>query len=190
LDQPSLNSLLIPSNGDAQLWLRMCTISNPSPVHVIQWNDGHPNLPATSDNGTITFSGLGFSRFVTPEYYAANATTVGDENGGVISLSGPASDGGLASDDWPEWPWCIDASGATPAPPAGLPLCPPAVSQLVRTCGAAYPESVAGCLDEAGANRWAVRGAMNAGFSAYLYIKSLETLANPPPDFTQCDLLP
>ena len=30
---------------------------------------------------------------------------------------------------------------------------------------------------------------MNAGFSVYLYVKALETMATPPPDYNQCEQL-
>jgi hypothetical protein len=38
------------------------------------------------------------------------------------------------------------------------------------------------------ASRWAVRGAINAGMSVFLYLKSIED-NGPPPDFNQCNLL-
>jgi hypothetical protein len=57
------------------------------------------------------------------------------------------------------------------------------------TTTSAATDPIHGCFDNPAANRWAVRGAMNAGFSVYLYVQSLETLAAPPPDFTQCEQL-
>jgi hypothetical protein len=36
---------------------------------------------------------------------------------------------------------------------------------------------------------WTVRGAINAGLGVFLYVKSLETMSSPPPDYDQCQLL-
>ena len=38
------------------------------------------------------------------------------------------------------------------------------------------------------ANEWAVRGAINAGFSVFLYVESIEG-TGPAPDYNQCSLL-
>jgi mono/diheme cytochrome c family protein len=191
LDQP-LNKKLLYMNGDAELWLKMCSLSNPSAVHVIPWAGAQTAVPLTDNGGVIDFGQVAASRFITPAFYAANATTVGNESGQSVSISGAAtSDGAPAG--WPEWPWCLDTSTpiGTP-PPAGAPICPSAVSQLAKACNAAAASALpypTGCMDEAGANRWAVRGAMNAGFSVYLYVKALETMATPPPDYNQCEQL-
>ena len=49
-------------------------------------------------------------------------------------------------------------------------------------------QSGAQCFSDDGANRWAVRGAINAGMAVYLYVKSLEN-GTPSPDYNQCNLL-
>ena len=188
LNQP-LNTQLIATNGDAELWLEMCSVSNPAPVHVLTWSGGKAVVPRPFNSGAIDFSGINHARFVTKEFYSANASTVGDEDGKIVSI-GAAAGGGAPP--WPQWPWCVDTSLSTPSdgtPPAGTPMCPAAVSTLAKTCFDNYPAPTPDCLNEGDANRWAVRGAMNAGFSVYLYLKSLETMAKPPPDFTDCDQL-
>jgi mono/diheme cytochrome c family protein len=179
-----LNIHLIRTNGDAELWLRMCTFANPSPVHVLKWYDGKTgqvNVPAATNNGAIDFGQLGFQQFVDPAAYVANGgTVIGDENGKTVTL-GSADAGPPAN--WPQWPWCIDMTDMSSVP-AGYPECPPAVATLVRNC-----DTQQGCWTEDTANAWAVRGAMNAGFSVFLYVQALEQLSSPPPDYTQCEQL-
>jgi mono/diheme cytochrome c family protein len=190
--QQSVNDSLILGNGDAELWMKLCTVNNPSPVHIIEYQNGRPNIPTTGGSSDPEFEGtnLGLQRFVSQDFYLANGgTTVGDENAKIVSVS---SDN---KQTWPEWPWCLDASAALQAPvPPGLPVCPAAVSKADVQCLAnSQAQPVVPCpvgfFDNAAANKWAVRGAMNAGFSVYMYLKSLETMANPPPDYNQCELL-
>jgi hypothetical protein len=65
--------------------------------------------------------------------------------------------------------------------------CPSSVIAASHACGGASPPAV--CVGNDDANALAVRGAVNTGFSVFLYVKSLETLSSPPPDYNQCDLL-
>jgi hypothetical protein len=183
-NQPAVNPKLIGANGDAELWLQLCTFNNMSPVHVVSWDPNNVKLPFV-DAAELTVSGFDSQILVDPEFYKTNASTVGDEHARVVSTS-EETNGGVAT--WPQWPWCLNASTSDAPPPAGVPLCPAAIDSLAQQSnGATSPP--AGVLSDADANRWAVRGAMNAGFSVYLYLKSLETMANPPPDFNQCELL-
>ncbi len=39
-------------------------------------------------------------------------------------------------------------------------------------------------------DQWALRGAINAGFSVFLYLESLAKNGGPDPDYTECDKLP
>jgi mono/diheme cytochrome c family protein len=184
LDVAGLDPSLIHTNGDAELWLRMCTFANPSAVHVLRYNSGQPALPYAVGNSGIDFSQLAFQQFVDPAAYVANGgTSIGDERGNVITLASSGASGGLPT-NWPQWPWCIDMTGVSPLPATSYPICPAGVTTLVRNC-----DTQSGCWTEDAANTWAVRGAMNAGFSVFLYVQALELLANPPPDYTQCDQL-
>jgi mono/diheme cytochrome c family protein len=190
LDQ-GLNGSLIPFNGDAELWLEMCAQANPPPVHVFSGGGDIDNIalaPATDDNG-INLQG-GHSSFVSAETYMAAAAAAG----GAIIGNEHAQSVPATLSSWPKWPWCVDFTNV-PNPPAGVPACPPQVPARVTSClggtttTSAATDPIHGCFDNPAANRWAVRGAMNAGFSVYLYVQSLETLAAPPPDFTQCEQL-
>ncbi len=179
-------SPLIPTNGDAELWLRLCTQSNPSPVHVIRYlggTDAAVESAIDEASGEINVQAGAVPGLVSAEAYAATGAAVGDENGGQI-LPGLAADGGV-TDNWPQWPWCLNAGSQTV--PSNVPVCPTAVSTLITQCQT--DPTTPGCIDNTAANRWAVRGAMNAGFSVFLYVQSLETMTSPPPDYNQCELL-
>jgi mono/diheme cytochrome c family protein len=86
--------------------------------------------------------------------------------------------------------------------PDGCPacVCPGSVTTKSEVCAVSCPSSSgkptcladkgldSECLSAADANRWAVRGAINAGLSVYLYAKSIEN-TTPPPDYNQCSQL-
>jgi hypothetical protein len=110
---------------------------------------------------------------------------VGNDKGGVDPSLGTAV-------DQPNlWPWCVDDSGATPAQEAWLqsntmPICPPSVLQNTASCVSSNTSGE--CFWTEQGNRWAVRGAINAGMSVFLYVESIEG-PGPAPDYNQCTLL-
>jgi hypothetical protein len=74
--------------------------------------------------------------------------------------------------------------------------CPPEVIQLSQNCGIVPASSTTGlppsvlpngdtCFHNDGANRWAVRGAINAGMSVFHYVQSIET-SGPASDYNVC----
>jgi hypothetical protein len=187
-----LNESLLHTNGDAELWLRMCTFANPAPVRVLEYSGTNTvNVPNAAYQGPLNFADLNTDRFIDPLFYVSSmsgaAVPIGNEQGQAVSVApGPGS---TVPSGWPQWPWCLKPDAGVTVP-AGLPECPSAVQNLAIQCNgdSALNNSTfpTGCWDEPTASRWAVRGAMNAGFSAYLYIQSLEALAGPPPDYNQC----
>jgi hypothetical protein len=68
-----------------------------------------------------------------------------------------------------------------------LPVCPSSVLTVSQSC-TSPTASVASCFGNDAANKWAVRGAINAGMSVFLYVQSIET-SGPAPDYDQCALL-
>ena len=173
-----LNHSLIPSNGDAQMWLHLCSLANPSPVHVLTPKLGNSGLDVQriqDDSGKLSIQ---LGSMVVAGIYPPG-TPVGNEQGGV--------DPDLRAGN--EWPWCVDTTDplATPAwlaSHAGLPACPSSVLSQVAACRLQSPS----CFGNDGANAWAIRGAVNAGLSVFLYVQSLEN-AGPSPDYDQCSLL-
>jgi mono/diheme cytochrome c family protein len=184
-----LNRSLIWENGDAELWLRMCSIGNPPPVHILQIDPlAFHQIDVTSildESGKLVVSGANAARkgsLLAQSVYPAGQP-IGNERGGTDSSLQPTN----------EWPWCIDDTGATPSQEqwlasAGGVVCPRAVITASQACDSDSPP--ASCTSNDDANAWAVRGAVNAGLSVFLYLQSLEKQSSPPPDYNQCELLP
>jgi len=182
-----LNNVLITSNGDAELWMRLCTLANPPPVHVLPVplngavgvDTAIPRIVDSQGNFTIVQGTM-----VPAAVYPAGVP-VGNDKGGVDPSLGTAV-------DQPNlWPWCVDDSGATPAQEAWLqsntmPICPPSVLQNTASCVSSNTSGE--CFWTEQGNRWAVRGAINAGMSVFLYVESIEG-PGPAPDYNQCTLL-
>jgi hypothetical protein len=181
------NGYLIPTNGDLELWLNLCSVANPHPVHLLQFALSSGNAlvvePAfqggafdLTDNATL---GTLVSASPTDSVHYPPGVPVGNEHGGTN-----------ASIDEPNaWPWCIDISAATSAQASwaqssGFPVCPDAVMQAEQACHTATGP----CFGTTEGNSWAVRGAINAGMSVFLYVQSIEG-PGPPPDYTQCSSL-
>jgi mono/diheme cytochrome c family protein len=168
----------INQNGDAQTWFRLCTMNHPSPVHVIAvgWDSTHMHpdhlyVPAASDTMGLALTS---PMLLDPTSFPAGQP--------VGNVAGTTDMDGLHPDNL--WPWCVGptlANEGTNVAPAtayaqahNWPICPTGVSTW------AVPD----------AQRWAVRGAMNAGISVFLYVHNLEAKSAPDPDYNQCELLP
>jgi mono/diheme cytochrome c family protein len=179
---PGLNQKLIGSNGDGEVWLNMCAMNNPPPVHVLEATSAGPEVESAFDSSGLAVKS---ANVISPAVYPAN-TPVGNERGGV--------DSSLQATNL--WPWCVDDFDGQglfgPLNAAQLawvsannpPLCPPEVRTTAIACQNSTPG--ANCFGNDDANLWAVHGAMNAGFSVFLYVESLENSAGPAPDYAQC----
>jgi mono/diheme cytochrome c family protein len=172
------NKSLIHDNGDAETWFELCTRNHPSPVHALQGS--------VAMNGSLSLSvpvandGTGFAvvtpMLIDPDSYLAHGSLVGNVAGGV--------DPKLTADNL--WPWCIAPYLGTTTETTtavvqyamnhGLPICP-------------TPGPNVTTWSTADAQRWAGRGAINAGLSVFLYLRSLEDKTDPDPDYNQCELL-
>jgi hypothetical protein len=154
---------LIHSNGDAELWLNLCSFNNPPPIHYISSDN---KLPGTfSNGGFVSAAGL----LVNADRYPAQ-TRVGNDRGGTEPYV--ASGSSLPAGQSPNlWPWCVVD---------GDPRCP--ISALTD------PLSSGDWMSEDQAEAWAVHGAVNAGLAVFLYIESIEG-KSPPPDYDQCEEL-
>jgi mono/diheme cytochrome c family protein len=152
LQEFSGESGLILSHGDAELWADLCTIGNPSPVHGIE---------VQKIQGGYRFSTYDL-HYYEPSAYPANAA-VGDGRGRAV----PALEAGN------DFPWCViqptdplavawlatkqTSDGKAPPP------CPPGfATELNRWSynGLVIP----------GIERFAERGAMNAGYAVFHYL--------------------
>ncbi len=187
-----LNETLIPENGDAELWLSLCSLANSSPVHVVTFSDGSENKLTVQSTEDPT---LGFrivpGALIAPGDYPIGAV-VGNEQGAAVPYSLAFAGAGVTAASINKWPWCVadtlTGDEATPGQEAYLgannvPKCPATVMTALNACRQAN-----NCYSVDDANRWAVRGAINAGMAVFTYVRALET-AGPAPDYTQCNLL-
>ncbi len=189
-----LNGTLIWQNGDAELWLRLCSQTNPPPIHVLRLDGQGANqidVPPIEDPSfdlaiDTAYASGGVQGSLLPASVYPAGTAIGNEHGAVDASLLPTN----------LWPWCIDDRSATPSqekwlndtliPATSAARCPPQVTTASDNCKESSP--VGACFGNDAANQWAVRGAINAGFSVFLYVQSLET-RTPPPDYNQCELL-
>jgi hypothetical protein len=186
----NLNSSLIPANGDAELWMQMCATANPPPVHVLKVDaNGLLRLDVRSIQNTSFDLDIDNS---------APGTLVAASSAAGATISWPAGwpvgdgRGGTAPtlDASNLWPWCVDDTSPAPTPAQSdwiaanaLPICPSTVKAASHACASQQPG--AACFGNVAANHWAVRGAINAGFSVFLYVQSIED-TGPAPDYNQC----
>jgi mono/diheme cytochrome c family protein len=211
INSTGLNTVLLPTIGDAEMWLSMCTTAAPSPIHVLHFNNIGGNglahgLFVSAINQSVNPTALVIQpgTLLASESYPAG-TPVGNANG--------SADSSLLATN--VWPWCVDDTDtddgtdgndvATPAEEAqltaacgtnaatGAPncVCPESVKAQYHACYVAPAGSPlpAQCWGNDEANQWAVRGAISAGASIYLYAQSIEN-STPAPDYNQCSLLP
>ena len=178
------NPRLIRANGDAEMWMQLCNRNNPPPVHVIRGDKGDHMDAVLSNAGDVTDDGtkqlIPWNSYLsagesvacakTADCAAIAASAVCNASSGKCELPVGNDHGGIDATllSTNTWPWCVKSD--TPMP--GLPLCP------------AHADSVSA----SDANAWAVRGAINAGFSVFLYLQWLET-HGPDPDYDQCESL-
>jgi hypothetical protein len=190
---------LISKNGDAALWERLCNVDNQPVIRVI-----------TNQSDKLTKTLNKFDLYWgTPESYPATADVM-NQRGEIVKGVGVVKD--LAVDNTMPLcmrkPGCMLSSPPTCAPdnktvlsqaepegPAGqlIPWCPDQLFALgadgKEKFKFAYHDVEGGggqVFDDM--NRWAIRGAANAGLAVFLYLKDLESCkVMPTPAYNQCD---
>jgi len=181
---------LITSNGDAELWLKLCSVNNPPPIRALHGNTGGAYLNGIAievDSRGRLFS-LDLYPSDDPTFYGANP--VGNDRGTIDA-------DGIASDNLR--PWCYRASSSDENQ---QPHCPPSIddgkggiSEGIGTDVSALqglaPLCTNRCWGPDAADAWATRGAINAGIAVYLYLDGVAkgTLTRLP-DYTDCKALP
>jgi|GEM_PF-575067 len=207
------NLRVIITNGDRELWELVCTHNNPAPVRIIDLF-GSTSRTLQFKSTAPQFNGGALDKLYRRAAYPAGAL-VGTHRGKIetVPVSGISPSNLL--------PWCIavtDAAGnplrkdvnkmditvkrPDPNNPGLLvevkvtleeyirelklyqingqaPLCPPAFL------------APANMWREAELDQWAVRGAMNAGFSVFAYLSKVSSgEITPMPPVNSCNLLP
>jgi hypothetical protein len=193
------NSLLITSNGDAEMWLRLCSAGNPPPVRAVRGSLDHSNpddidLGATSETPERIYSTDLF-----PQEKFGNASPVGNHQGTIDSCLAVPGTTGCAVPANNLRPYCFRSSSAGPGE---VPLCPlnidnptadpndTGVLNGLKIDGSEEPNCTNGCWGPNEADRWATRGAINAGFAVFLYLDQLTKGVVPRlPDYDQCEQL-
>lgn len=176
---------LIDTNGDAQMWQHLCSVGNRvvvrvpvakwgtpedpviDPVASLYWGDAYPaDAPVLDHRGHVT-SGIQANN-VFPMCFRKPANSeqlaLADQYIAAHPVGGPSG---------PTIPYCPDILFSDPKW---------LLSSVVD------PESSTYTLSDA--NRWAARGAINAGFSVFLYLDQLvKGKVSPKPQFDHCEQL-
>jgi len=180
---------LVDSNGDAEMWLRLCNLGNRQFVRVLVAPGA--GWTATTSASTLLTSGANLVWATSPtgdDWYGANP--VMDHLGNIRT--------GVTSDNL--FPMCVPkppaaqlqfATAALQASPVlgknVIPFCPdgfvvPAHKLAVTNSG--------GVTDYQDGRQWAARGAINAALAVFLYLDQMER--DPTQRqvlYTQCNLL-
>jgi mono/diheme cytochrome c family protein len=164
----SYSETLIHSNGDNELWMHICSLNNPPPIHVV--NAGSLSLVTAFDgNGNFAANANGHSYLVPAPSNFPAGTMIGNERGESVPF--------VPNDPTNLWPWCMDdPKNVTQG--MNFPLCPQAA---LVTDNSYTPDQAA---------TWSIRGAINAGLGVFLYGQSLEKMSSAPIDYDSCEQLP
>jgi hypothetical protein len=158
---------LIESNGDGEMWRRLCGFDNPRPVYVMS--------PSISAEGAVL---LYVEGYFSPKDYPATAF-VGDHNATVKI--------GISKDN--HFPWCLRNAlpgqsqalvefHKTHLADSSLPICPSAWDAAKTKL----------TVDDM--QRWATRGAVNAGMAVFLELdqrtRDVHAGKTPQPNYDAC----
>jgi mono/diheme cytochrome c family protein len=173
---------LIDRNGDAELWLRLCTLNNRPVVHVVDLTTA-PVLNPSSIQFTV-------GNLYWGDAYPATANVM-DHHGRITQ--------GISPDN--PFPICARVSSNVPtdagvqflaANPVGgaggqpIPICPPALlAPSNQLDDGSYPN-----YTYKDARKWAARGAINAGLAVFLYVDRVERGLTPKPAYNHCEQAP
>jgi hypothetical protein len=186
----SQNTGLIDKNGDAEMWLRLCSLNNRPVVRV-------PVVPGAGWTSTTRASDL----TIYPEdLYFARGPNGDDLYGGnpVLNERGTIDVGVLAANLFPicvarpsdpkQLAYATAALAAGPVNRNVIPFCP---DGFVTAAHKLAINSDGSPIDYVDGRQWAARGAINAALAVFLYLDQIEKdPSKRQPLFTQCNLLP
>jgi mono/diheme cytochrome c family protein len=182
------NTGLIDTNGDAEMWLHLCSLGNRPIVRAPLVNGGvwtaDSTLHALSIDDTTLYWG---ADDMGHDLYGAHP--VMDQHGNVTT--------GIITPD-NGFPLCIPkptstaetniANAVLAASPINgnvIPYCPAGIVQ------ASNKLKVDDSGDHVDGRRWAARGAINAALAVFLYLEGIESdPSSRPVPYNQCNLLP
>jgi mono/diheme cytochrome c family protein len=181
--QLDVSNVLIQTNGDADLWLRLCRKDNPHPVVALSnlsgWGGEAPKGLIQVTSSFDLFSGANYPK----------DAPVGDQDGNIVT--------GITPDNLIPWCWRKPITPALLAnataflnDPANLidgkpmPFCPTEVVPLGDQGSSSGPQLKADDLEA-----WATRGAINAGLSVFTYLDAVARGLVPKPTYDHCEQL-
>jgi mono/diheme cytochrome c family protein len=188
---------LVDSNGDAEMWLRLCNLGNRQMVHVLDIQGSWTATTSSANlfaNGNNVYWARSLPTAASPtgdDWYGANS--VMDDLGNIQT--------GVTPDDL--FPMCV----LPPTKPADLQLAQQALQaqgslvagkNVIPLCpdGFAVPAHQLAVTDDQGTTdyvegrQWAARGAINAALAVFLYLEGMESdPTQRQPLYTQCNLL-
>jgi mono/diheme cytochrome c family protein len=180
---------LVDSNGDAEMWLRLCNLNNRQFVRVPIVSGG---WKSSSGVGDLTVTAFSLYWAVGPQgedWYGANP--VMDQNGSIATGVAPSN----------LFPICVQKptdptqlQSATQALQSGkilganaIPFCPDGFVQASHQLAVNNNVSPVDYVD---GRKWAARGAINAALSVFLYLDQIERdPTKRQPLYTQCNLI-
>jgi mono/diheme cytochrome c family protein len=165
---------LVDRNGDAEMWLRLCSLGNRPLVHGLGLNGTGGPLMLLS---TLLYWG---------DNYPADQPVI-DQNGKVTM--------GIQPDN--VFPMCIVKSPQTSnvgSPTGGLlkgliPFCPDQVTTSANQLQQTYDDNEQR-QDYIDAKKWAARGAITAAMAVFVYLDDLAKGTKPQPTYDHCEQLP
>ncbi|HLK89000.1 MAG TPA: hypothetical protein VKZ18_03845 [Polyangia bacterium] len=186
---------LVDSNGDAEMWLKLCNLSNRPFVRVPTVDGGVWTATTKTTDLSINAFSLYWAQDPTGhDWYGPNP--VMDQNGNVATGLDPTTN---------LFPICVQkptdptqlgyATAALQATKINgvnaIPFCPDGFvdpTHLLSTVPAAL--SPTGAAEYTDGRKWAARGAINAALAVFLYLDEIERdPSKRQPLYTQCSLL-
>jgi hypothetical protein len=158
-------TVLVRANGDAEAWQRLCGYANKRPIQLLR-------LGIDADGKQV----------LTGELYSAGRFPemgmLGDQNGKIQT--------GHSQENL--FPWCMVA-----ADDAAKEAAKNFAKRDVPFCPQEWVALTSQRMSNDDLSRWIVRGAINAGFAAFVYIdralKDLSQNKKPQPPYDRCDQL-
>jgi hypothetical protein len=182
---------LVDSNGDAEMWLRLCNLGNRPIVHVPviaggSWTVGTNLASDLNVSGQLLYWGAGPSG---QDWYGPNP--VMDDRGNItqgLTADNPYAICVAKPSDPNQLQVATSMLGAHPVNGKNvIPFCPDGLIQAGHQLQVTGSQ---GSVDFVDGRKWAARGAINAALAVFLYLDQIErdpTLAKPL--YTQCNLL-
>lgn len=205
---------LLTNSGDAELWLRVCSLNN-RPVVRVAYPAGQTNQDDTETNqwgvrfdtnsGDRRKLNIGPSSLYWGDGTNTDGTPVYPATAPVLDHRG-LTQSGVGSDNLV--PMCV----REPTDPVAhqiadnsralggtdgyvIPWCPPGLfargsdGKAKWRLATTLSQDAGGTQKYTDANKWATRGAINAGLAVFLYVDQLSKGQQPKPLYNQCELL-